>query len=67
MPISAQDREKIFNRFYRVDQSRSKTVAGAGLGLSLAREIVYAHHGDLVLDSDSGNVVSFKMSLPLRP
>jgi two-component system, OmpR family, heavy metal sensor histidine kinase CusS len=66
VPISARDREKIFNRFYRVDQSRSKTISGAGLGLSLAREIVYAHHGDLVLDSASGNVVSFKMSLPLR-
>lgn len=66
VPISTQDREKIFNRFYRVDQSRSKTVSGAGLGLSLAREIVHAHHGDLVLDSDSGNFVSFKMSLPLR-
>ena len=66
VPIPASDREKIFNRFYRVDQSRSKTVSGAGLGLSLAREIVYAHHGDLVLDGASGNVVSFKMSLPLR-
>jgi two-component system, OmpR family, heavy metal sensor histidine kinase CusS len=66
VPITTQDREKIFNRFYRVDQSRSKMVSGTGLGLSLAREIVHAHHGDLALDADSGNVVSFTMSLPLR-
>ncbi len=62
--IPAKDREKIFDRFYRVDQSRSKTVSGSGLGLSLAREIVHAHGGKLRLDSDSGNVVSFTLSLP---
>ena len=62
--IPAKDREKIFDRFYRVDQSRSKTVSGTGLGLSLAREIVQAHGGKLRLDSDSGNVVSFTLSLP---
>jgi signal transduction histidine kinase len=62
--IPAKDREKIFDRFYRVDQSRSKTVSGTGLGLSLAREIVHAHGGKLRLDSDSGNVVSFTLSLP---
>lgn len=62
--IPAKDREKIFDRFYRVDQSRSKIVFGSGLGLSLAREIVHAHGGKLRLDSDSGNVVSFTLSLP---
>ena len=62
--IPIKDREKIFDRFYRVDQSHSKTVPGSGLGLSLAREIVHAHGGKLRLDSDSGNVVSFTLSLP---
>ena len=62
--IPAKDRKKIFDRFYRVDQSRSKKVSGSGLGLSLAREIVNAHGGKLRLDSDSGNVVSFTLSLP---
>jgi two-component system, OmpR family, heavy metal sensor histidine kinase CusS len=64
IPIPAKDHEKIFDRFYRVDQSRSKTVSGSGLGLSLAREIVHAHRGDLRLDSDSGNLISFTLSLP---
>jgi two-component system, OmpR family, heavy metal sensor histidine kinase CusS len=63
-PIPAEDGERIFDRFYRVDPSRSKTVSGSGLGLSLAREIVHAHGGDLRLDPDSGSVVSFTMSLP---
>ena len=63
-PIPEKDREKIFDRFYRVDPSRSKTVPGSGLGLSLAWEIVHAHQGDLRLDSDSGNLISFTLSLP---
>jgi heavy metal sensor kinase len=64
VPIHAKDREKIFDRFYRVDQSRSRTVPGSGLGLSLAREIVNAHRGDLRLNPGSGNVISFTLSLP---
>lgn len=62
--IPEQDRQRIFDRFYRVDKSRSKTTNGTGLGLSLAREIVLAHQGDLILNNVSGNVVSFTMSLP---
>ena len=64
VPIPAKEGEKIFDRFYRVDPSRSKTVPGSGLGLSLAREIVHAHRGDLRLNPGSGNVISFTMSLP---
>jgi signal transduction histidine kinase len=63
-PIPAKDRERIFDRFYRVDQSRSKTVSGSGLGLSLAREIVLAHRGNLRLNPGPGNEVSFTLSLP---
>jgi signal transduction histidine kinase len=64
VPIPAKDREKIFDRFYRVDQSRNKAVQGAGLGLSLAREIVHVHCGDLRLDPGFSNEVSFTLSLP---
>ena len=67
VPIPEKDREKIFDRFYRVDQSRSRTVQGSGLGLSLAREIAHAHGGDLRLDPDSGSMVSFTLSLPCSP
>jgi heavy metal sensor kinase len=65
-PIPREDREKIFSRFYRIDQSRNKTVYGSGLGLSLAREIAHAHHGKLNLESDfeSTDLISFTLSLP---
>ena len=63
-PIPLNDREMIFDRFYRVDKSRSRTVPGAGLGLSLAREIASAHHGDLRLYDGHDNLVSFVLTLP---
>lgn len=63
-PIPEADREKIFHRFYRVDKSRSHAVPGSGLGLSFAREIVHAHKGTLCLNADSGNLISFTLSLP---
>jgi two-component system, OmpR family, heavy metal sensor histidine kinase CusS len=62
--IPAKDRGKIFDRFYRIDPSRSKKVPGSGLGLSLAREIVHSHHGYLRLNPSSGNETSFTLSLP---
>jgi len=63
-PIPEADREKIFHRFYRVDKSHSYAIPGSGLGLSLAREIVHAHKGTLCLNADSGNLISFTLSLP---
>lgn len=63
-PIPFRDRERIFDRFYRLDKSRSRAVGGAGLGLSLAREIVHAHHGSLRLEPGSDSLVSFTLSLP---
>ncbi len=52
-PIPAAARERIFDRFYRLDSARSRDAGGSGLGLSLAREIARAHGGDLVLEPDS--------------
>jgi two-component system heavy metal sensor histidine kinase CusS len=65
-PIPAVDRDRLFDRFYRADRARSKSVPGAGLGLSLAREIAHAHHGSLRLDDESGSLISFTMTLPLH-
>jgi signal transduction histidine kinase len=58
------DRGKIFERFYRVDQSRARERGGAGLGLSLAREIARAHGGDLTLDDAPEGVTAFTLTLP---
>lgn len=62
-PISESDRAQLFERFYRVEKSR--TTAGSGLGLSLAREIARAHHGDLQLRPYRAGMVSFVLTLPL--
>lgn len=63
-PIPDQDRALLFERFHRVDKAR--TSAGSGLGLSLAREIARAHHGDLILNAYSNGMISFSLSLPLE-
>lgn len=65
-PISAAERDRIFDRFYRMDKSRSQSVPGIGLGLSLAREIVRAHKGKLRLDKAMDNLITFSLSLPSR-
>ncbi len=63
--VSPEEREHIFDRFYRADRSRNRTVEGFGLGLSLAREIARAHHGNLQIDPPSPNSTSFTLTLPL--
>jgi heavy metal sensor kinase len=58
-PIPASDRERIFERFFRSDPSRSGSSGGTGLGLSLAREIVRAHGGELTLVESDGERTRF--------
>ena len=63
--IPDTDRGRIFERFFRADQSRSHRVEGVGLGLSLSREIIRAHGGDLILEESDDNLTRFKVVLPL--
>jgi len=58
-------RDKIFERFFRVDSAHSRTVEGVGLGLSVSREIARAHGGDLTLQSADTGAVHFALRLPL--
>lgn len=64
-PIPTEERERIFDRFYRGDKSRGRRVDGVGLGLALAREIVHAHQGKLILDEPLEGMTAFTMTLPL--
>ena len=63
--ISADDRGKVFERFYRGDKTRNRKVDGLGLGLSLAREIARAHHGDLILENSPPGWTVFSLILPV--
>jgi len=63
--ISAIDQSRIFNRFYRVNHSRSHHHGGAGLGLSIAQTIVQNHRGNLSLVSELGKGSQFTILLPL--
>ena len=62
IPLEAQDR--IFERFYRVDQARARVTGGSGLGLSIAYEIVTMHNGRLAVDSQPGYGTEFVITLP---
>jgi len=55
---------RIFDRFYRVDHSRSSTTGGIGLGLAIARQVARRHNGDISItsDPDSGTVVSIQLA-----
>ena len=63
--IPEKDRERIFDRFYRVDKARSRESGGTGLGLSIAREIVQRHHGSLALMPHRGQGTTIRMTLPI--
>jgi two-component system heavy metal sensor histidine kinase CusS len=64
--VAAHDQPRIFDRFFRVDTSRSSEVAGAGLGLSICQSIVRCHGGSINVESDIGNGATFTVQLPRK-
>lgn len=62
--IPKDEQNRIFERFYRVDASRSRQTGGTGLGLSLVKHIVFSHGGEITLYSQPGVGSTFTISLP---
>lgn len=62
--IAADERDRIFERFYRIDKARARSEGGAGLGLSIVRWAVEAHGGEVALESEPGRGSTFSILLP---
>jgi len=62
--INANDLEKLFDRFYRVENINTKHIAGFGIGLYLSAEIIQRHDGRIWAESEPGNGSTFYFSLP---
>jgi len=63
--IAPSEVEKVFDKFFRSDDPRVQAETGTGLGLSLAREIVRMHYGEITVESELNQGSKFVMSLPL--
>ena len=66
--IASDDLPHVFERFYRVDKARSRTLGGAGIGLTIAKALVEAHGGQIwAASAGLGQGATFSFSLPLAP
>ncbi|MCC3864529.1 cell wall metabolism sensor histidine kinase WalK [Terrisporobacter petrolearius] len=64
--IPKEDQSKIFQRFYRVDKARSRSVGGTGLGLAITKHIVHSLKGSIGLESELGEGSKFIVKLPKK-
>ena len=63
--IPARDLDRVFERFYRVDQARSRQTGGTGLGLAIVRHVAVNHSGTVEVESRLGEGSSFRLRLPV--
>jgi two-component system, OmpR family, sensor histidine kinase SenX3 len=62
--IPARDLDRIFERFYRVDQARDRRTGGTGLGLAIVRHVAANHRGEVTVVSEEGAGSTFTLRLP---
>jgi len=65
MGIRTQDKERLFDRFYRVETTHTQNIAGFGIGLYISAEIIRRHDGKIWVESEKGVGSTFSFSLPL--
>jgi two-component system sensor histidine kinase SenX3 len=65
--IAPHDVDRIFERFYRADQARSRSTGGTGLGLAIVKHIATNHGGRVDVTSSLGDGSTFTLKLPARP
>lgn len=63
--VSLEDQKRIFERFYRVDKSRSKQTGGTGLGLAIVKHIAVMHKAELKIESELGKGTEIKIIFPV--
>ena len=64
--IAEDEIPQLFDRFYRAAKARDDVVPGTGLGLAIVREVVWAHQGEVTVDSAVGEGTTVRITLPLR-
>jgi two-component system, OmpR family, sensor kinase len=65
--MSPDQAQRVFERFYRADQTRARQTGGTGLGLAIVSALVSAHGGTVTVDTEPGRGATFRVSLPLAP
>jgi two-component system sensor histidine kinase SenX3 len=64
--ISPEHIDRIFERFYRVDDARSRDTGGSGLGLAIVRHVAIIHRGEVIVESEPGKGSTFQFVLPVN-
>jgi len=64
--IRQENYDKIFKRFYRVDKARSRDTGGSGLGLSISKNVVHKHEGQINVSSVLEEGTTFTIQLPIK-
>lgn len=65
--IKEEDKDKLFERYYRVNNETSTAISGFGIGLYLCAEIVQRHSGHIWVESEVGSGSTFSFSIPIMP
>ena len=65
--MTADQAHRVFERFYRADQARTRTTGGSGLGLAIVSALVTAHGGVASVRTAPGRGATFRVTLPLAP